>query len=64
MRCYVINMRYQLITNMPPSKLDVVQYRKRGIQLLTSAALLTLPVVAPSSDTAYLPSLCFSLEIS
>lgn len=29
---------------------------------LTSAALLTRPVVVPSSDTAYSPSTCFSLE--
>ena len=33
-------------------------------KLLTSAALLTRPVVVPSSDTAYSPSMCFSLEKS
>ena len=31
---------------------------------LTSAALLIRPVVVPSSDTAYSPSICFSLKKS
>ena len=37
----------------------VMEYKTSN---LTSAALLTRPVVVPSSDTAYSPSTCFSLE--